>query len=193
MLLDKDFWNSTYQAKATPWDIGHISMPLQNYIDSLENQELKILIPGAGKAHEAIYLFEKGFKNIFVCDWAEDAIHELKKNHPYFPEDQLLICDFFTIDDQFDLIIEQTFFCAILPTQRSEYVKKAASLLNEGGKLTGLLFASHFPNPGPPFGGTKSEYAELFEPLFEILELEMSQNSILPRLGNELFFRMKKK
>src|SRR5690606_16518274 len=177
----------------TPWDIGHISPPLKSYFDSLTNRDLKILIPGAGKAHEAMYLHEKGFKNVFVCDWAKEAFSDLNINQPDFPESHLLVSDFFTLNGQYDLIIEQTFFCAIHSHQRPQYVDKAASLLNDGGQLVGLLFASHFSKPGPPFGGTKSEYIKLFELSFDIIELDASQNSISPRLGNELFFRMKKK
>lgn len=70
---------------------------------------------------------------------------------------------------------------------------KAHHLLNEGGVLTGLLFSSHFDRPGPPFGGTELEYRKLFEKLFEIENMEIARNSISPRAGNELFFRMKKK
>ena len=193
MNLDKDFWNNRYLTSDTPWDIGSISTPLKNYIDKITDKDIKILIPGAGKAHEATYLHEQGFSNVFVCDWAEEAFDLLRETCPSFPKKNILITDFFELTGHYDLIIEQTFFCALLPSSRQKYVAKANQLLKASGRLTGLLFASHFSRPGPPFGGTKSEYIKLFSPYFEVLEMDMAPNSISPRQGNELFFRIIKK
>ena len=191
--LDQTFWNNTYKTDSTPWDIGHISPPIKNFVDSLPDRNLSILIPGGGKSHEAVYLHENGFSNVHVCDWAALAFESLKMKCPNFPEEHIIIGDFFNIEGQYDLILEQTFFCALLPSQRANYVNKVADLLKEGGMLAGLLFASHFETPGPPFGGTKNEYLALFGKLYDILVMETAQNSILPRMGNELFFKMKKK
>ncbi len=66
MLLDEKFWDSRYQSENTGWDIGQISTPLKAYFDQLDNKKLKILIPGGGNSYEAEYLFEKGFKNVYV-------------------------------------------------------------------------------------------------------------------------------
>ena len=162
-------------------------------MDQLENKDIRILIPGAGRGYEAIYLYENGFKNVFVCDWAEAAFTTLKQQCPSFPTDQLLITDFFQINDSFDLMIEQTFFCALPPDERNRYVEKSAELINSEGLIVGLLFASHFNRPGPPFGGTKEEYIQQFSPIFQVEQMEIAPNSILPRLGNELFFKMKPK
>jgi thiopurine S-methyltransferase len=190
MELDQSFWESKYLNEETPWDVGGISAPIKAYIDELSDKGKKILIPGAGKAHEAVYLSENGFEHVYVCDWASHAFDDLREKCPAFPESQLLINDFFALEGKYDLIIEQTFFCAIDPSQRKNYASKTASLLNDGGKLIGLFFASEFDKPGPPFGGTKSNYLELFEPLFDVLEMHIAPNSILPRRGNELFFQM---
>ena len=191
--LDKAYWEERYQLADTPWDTGAITPPLKKFIDQLNDQEIRILIPGAGRAHEADYLIKNGFQNTFICDWSEKAIAEFQRNHPKFPEDQLLIQDFFQIDQKFDLILEQTFFCALPPSQRTAYSEKTAALLQYEGIVAGLLFAHEFPFTGPPFGGTEAEYRQLFSPNFHIIEMQISPDSIQPRLGNELFFRMKKK
>ncbi|RYF89397.1 MAG: SAM-dependent methyltransferase, partial [Chitinophagaceae bacterium] len=103
------------------------------------------------------------------------------------------ICgDFFELHEQFDLIIEQTFFCALSPALRVAYVSHMYKLLKEEGKLAGLLFNRSFDG-GPPFGGSKEEYVKLFSPLFEIVTMEACYNSIAPRAGSELFFILKKK
>ena len=64
--LNTNYWSKRYQNNETAWDIGAPSTPLKEYIDQLENKNIKILIPGCGNAYEAQYLFENGFKNVFV-------------------------------------------------------------------------------------------------------------------------------
>lgn len=191
--MDKQFWEEKYLQKQTGWDIGNISTPLKHYIDQLNNQQISILIPGAGNAYEAEYLHEKGFVDITIVDWAETAVHNLQARMPNFPKDKILCQDFFLMEGSFDLIIEQTFFCAIPKHLRKDYVQKCATLLNEGGTLAGLLFNNPMSDPNPPIGGTYDEYVELFSEDFHIKTLELCYNSIPPRAGNELFFIFKKK
>ncbi|MBI1227204.1 MAG: SAM-dependent methyltransferase [Bacteroidetes bacterium] len=193
MELDQNYWEERYKEANTPWDIGYASPPLIAFLDQLENLDTRILIPGAGKAYEAIYLHQKGFKAVFVCDWAKSAFDLLRAKAPDFPEAHLICSDFFELDGCYDLIIEQTFFCAIPPSLRKAYVSKVEKLLRKQGSLAGLLFASHFENAGPPFGGTENDYRNLFSEKFVILRMSIAKNSILPRSHNELFFQLIKK
>jgi len=55
--FDELFWSSKYQEGQTGWDMGEVSPPIKAYIDQLTNKDLSILIPGAGNAYEAAYLF----------------------------------------------------------------------------------------------------------------------------------------
>jgi hypothetical protein len=187
--LDQSFWENRWVEGNTQWDIGQVSPPLKEIIDSLEDKNIRILIPGAGGAHEVIYLWEHGLKNVFVCDWAISAFENLFQKAPDFPKDQCLVCDFFDLNIEVDLILEQTFFCAIHPSLRPKYAEKTAELLSENGVLTGLFFASNFGFEGPPFGGYKEEYIAYFELYFTIDKIEIANNSILPRQGNELSFK----
>jgi len=185
--LNKDVWNERYLNADIGWDIGRISTPLKEYFDQLENKDLKILIPGCGNAYEAEYLFQQGFKNVFLIDWAQQAIDDFHNRIPEFPKEQLICADFFEHDSQYDLIIEQTFFCAINPKLRENYVLKVKSLLKDRGKLVGLLFNDKLYSNRPPFGGSRNEYKSLFEKHFKNLYLEKAYNSIAPRKGRELF------
>jgi hypothetical protein len=90
------------------------------------------------------------------------------------------------------LIIEQTFFCALPPAMREQYVLKMHQLLSKGGKLAGLLFNKKFEG-GPPFGGSQAEYEQLFKDHFDFLKMELSQNSIFKRANSELFVEFQKK
>ncbi|MFT5618794.1 MAG: hypothetical protein ACI85I_002029 [Arenicella sp.] len=118
--LDEKYWQSRYENQQIQWDIGTISTPLKVYFDQLQNKELKILIPGAGNAHEAEYLHNLGFKNVFVVDLAEEPLGNLKARVPSFPKQHLIHSNFFDLENQkFDLIVEQTFFCALNPNLRN--------------------------------------------------------------------------
>src|SRR5699024_270118 len=178
----------------TGWNIGYVSTPIKEYINQLENKDLKILIPGSGNSYEAEYLYQQGFSNVFVADISKYPLENFQKRLPDFPKNQLLHLDFFKIQQKFDLIIQQTFFCALPPKLREKYVEKMADLLNPNGKLIGLLFDFPFhENEGPPFGGSKEEYKNLFADKFTIEIMETAYNSIKPRKNRELFIKMIKK
>lgn len=188
-IPNKEFWEQKYGKGDTGWDIGCISTPLKEYIDQLTDKDLKILIPGAGNAYELLYLVEKGFTNVFVIDIARQPLENIKKRMPYFPEHQILEGNFFDLAlNNFDLILEQTFFCALDPGLRPAYVNKMKQLLKPSGKLAGLLFNFPLTESGPPFGGSATEYRSLFKAYFKIKTLETARNSIKPRAGKELFF-----
>ncbi|MCW5518834.1 methyltransferase domain-containing protein [Aureitalea sp. L0-47] len=187
------YWNHRYLQKETGWDIGFASTPLKEYFDQLTDPNLKILIPGGGNSYEAEYLFQNGFKNVYVLDISVVALQNFKKRVPDFPEDQLLHMDFFDLNEQFDLIVEQTFFCALEPKLRSTYVLKMNELLPTGGKIVGLLFNIPLNEDHPPFGGNEEEYRRLFSEKFEIDIMHTAYNSIPQRAGNELFIKLIKK
>ena len=108
--LSEAFWNEKYESNNTGWDIGSVSNPLKAYIDQLTNTNLKILIPGAGNAYEAEYLWHNGFKNVFVIDLSEKALQNLNQRIPDFPKAQMIQGNFFDLKMSFDLILEQTFY-----------------------------------------------------------------------------------
>jgi thiopurine S-methyltransferase len=191
--LSKEYWSDRYKQNETGWDTGSITTPLKEYIDQLNDKDLKILIPGAGNSYEAEYLFRKGFKNVFVVDITEEPLRNLKTRLPEFPDDHLLLKDFFLLEGKFDLIIEQTFFCALHPSLRNKYAVKMSELLNKEGKLVGLLFNDKLNTDKPPFGGSSEEYLTYFEDRFTIKHFETCYNSIKPRAGRELFILLQKK
>ena len=191
--FDTLFWERKYAENEVGWDVGSISTPLETYFSQLTTTKLKILIPGAGNSYEAEYLYNKGFKNVNVIDIAKHPLKNLKKRVPLFPEKQLILGDFFNHQKKYDLIVEQTFFCALHPSFRKKYVEKMANLLEEKGKLIGVLFNFKLTEEGPPFGGGLEEYFQLFSEKFNIIILDKCYNSIKPRFDRELFFIFEKK
>lgn len=185
--LDKNYWNDRYNKGESAWDIGYISGPLKGYIDQLADKNIAILIPGCGNAYEAEYLLGNGFSNITLIDISTVAAMAIKEKFAsYGDRIKVIQGDFFDLQQKFDLILEQTFFCALHPFLRKNYAEKMYDLLKTHGKLVGLLFNRSFDD-SPPFGGDAEEYMSLFAPLFDILVMEPAYNSIDRRAGTELF------
>ncbi|MEN9488232.1 MAG: hypothetical protein RL494_497 [Bacteroidota bacterium] len=193
MKLNSNYWEDRYHSNEIGWDTGEITKPLKEYVDQLEDKSIRILIPGCGNGYEFEYLINKGFQNSFVVDYAQTPIANLKKRIANCHLNQCIQADFFEHQGSYDLILEQTFFCALEPELRVQYLKKMLSLLSPKGKLAGLLFQFPLTEVGPPFGGSIEEYLNLFSADFDIKILETAYNSIKPREGNELFFIFTKK
>ncbi|MFT6442697.1 MAG: SAM-dependent methyltransferase [Salibacteraceae bacterium] len=193
LKFDKEYWNSRYINKETGWDLGSPSRPLKEYIDTITDKSVRILIPGAGNAYEAEYLHSKGFENVTVIDISEEACRKLKNRIPDFPIKNIICADFFKTEGVFDVMLEQTFFCAIDPSERMNYIEKANQILQPNGVLVGLLFQKELFKDHPPFGGDEKIYRKLFEPLFNIHIMKTAHNSIEPRKNSELFIKMSPK
>lgn len=191
--LDETFWSSRYVEMTTGWDVGYVSTPLKEYIDRLEDNSIRILIPGAGNAYEVEYLWNKGFKNVFLLDISPYPIKNFKFRNPNFPDEQLINQDFFDHNEQYDLILEQTFFCALNPALRNAYAHKMADILKKSGVLAGVLFNIPLNEDKPPFGGNMDEYRNYFHPFFKFKQFEPCINSIPQRMGSEIFIELVKK
>ena len=189
--MNSAYWDQRYQQGQTGWDIGYANPVLVHYVLDHYSKDSHILIPGAGRAYEAEALWKAGYKRVHPCDFAPSSKREFLERVPDFPEEHYLLSDFFALEAQFDLVLEQTFFCAIDPSLRTDYTQHMRTIVKEGGKLAGLLFEMDKPD-GPPFGGHRDEYIELFSPYFEVLRMDECVHSIPPRMGRELFFELRK-
>ncbi len=191
-LLNQDYWNKKYLANETGWDLGKVSTPIKEYIDTLKNKDISILIPGCGNSHEAEYLLSQGFTNVTVIDIAPTLVKNLQEKFRNYSNIKIVLGDFFEYQGKYDLIIEQTFFCALPTSMRQKYVLKMHQLLSRNGKLVGLLFNKTFES-GPPFGGNQAEYEQLFKDYFDFKIMDLCHNSIAPRANSELFIEFQKK
>lgn len=186
------YWSERYQNSDTSWNAKQITTPIKDYIDQLDDKCVRILIPGVGHGHELVYLHEQGFEDVTAVDIAPEPLMYIKNRLVDFPEEKLIQGDFFELTGQFDLILEQTFFCALDSSLRERYVRKVAELLSERGKLVGLLFDFPLEQNTPPFGGSQIEYERLFAKHLNIKKIERAYNSIKPRAGRELFIQIEK-
>ena len=189
---DPDYWRERYRTARTGWDLGTANAGLLAAATAYFRPEHRILIPGAGRGHEAEALWRRGYREVYVCDWAEEAFVSLRRSPTLPAADRLIVGDFFALGGAYDGILEQTFFCAIDPSRRGDYVAQCARLLRPGGRWVGVLFERDFPG-GPPFGGTRAEYRALFGDRFDVEALGRFTESVGPRRGTELLGVMKAK
>ncbi len=187
MKLDDKYWQNRWESDNTPWDIGYASPAIINHMKVHVDKDARILIPGCGNAYEAEALMKLGYNNVHIIDLSSTAIDSFRERVPSFPKDHIHCGDFFQIEDQFDMVVEQTFFCALNPTMRLDYAKKMSEILVDNGRLIGLLFNIPLNTDKPPFGGNKEDYETIFAPYFNIIEMDITPNSIKPRAGKELF------
>jgi len=191
--LDANYWDVHYQSESIGWDLGEVSPPIKNYIDQLVNKDLKILIPGCGNTYEAEYLLQQGFTNITVIDIAPTLVKALQEKFQSNSNIKIIGGDFFNHLGQYELVVEQTFFCAINPSLRQQYANKMSELLVQGGRLVGVLFDKEFEFSGPPFGGSKCKYTGYFENTFTFKNFDSCHNSFKARAQTELFINLQKK
>lgn len=190
-----NFWEQRWQNQQTGWDLGAASPPLIEYLEQIPAEKratLRVLIPGCGNGHEAFWMVRHGFQYVTLLDIAPTAVKTMQQriqmelaDCPVKP--QAVCGDFFEHTEQYDLILEQTFFCALLPELREAYIAQMNALLLPGGKLVGLLFDRAFEG-GPPFGGSREVYEQQFSTHFTVQKMEKCHNSIAPRAGSEVFF-----
>lgn len=190
--LDQDCWNQHWETQNTGWDIGYASPPLTEFLKDYPNKQAAILIPGCGNAYEAQFLVEHGFENIQLIDIAPKAVEILRNRFQAKPQVKVLLDDFFEHHGQYDLILEQTFFCTTYPEHRKQHAAQYAALLKPGGYLVGVLFNAEQVHPGPPFLGSIAEYRSVFSPYFDLEILAPCNNSIKPRAGREAFIKFRK-
>lgn len=189
--LDKAYWNARYERGETNWDLGEVSPPIKNYIDQLPNKHLRVLIPGGGNSHEAKYLWDNDFRDVTVLDISSVVIDRLKNEYKDTGI-KFVNADFFEHEAEYDLIIEQTFLCALDPALRQAYARHMHDLLWQQGRLIGVLFNRDFEEPGPPFGGRIKIYRRMFEPYFDFKTFAPCYNSVGPRQGKEVFINFRK-
>lgn len=184
----KDDWQHHYETDDLRWDLEGVSPPFARLWENNELLPGKAIIPGCGRGHEVLYLAERGFE-VTAVDFAEGAVALLTQNlRDRGLEAEVLFQDFFELssdyDQRFDLMLEQTFFCAITPSLRLRYVDTAARLLKSGGLLVGLFYETN-EEGGPPFNTTYEDVQSHFSRRFTVERLEKAAHSIERRKDKE--------
>ncbi len=190
------FWNSFYENKTTPWDLASYAEPFKTYLDSpycIKSGHVGVI--GCGNGHECDLLIDYNF-TVTGIDFANQAIQNTQnkfKNKGVLNERGFTLQeDFFKLDleNYFDVILEHTFFCAINPKLRYDYVRKIVQMLKPDGYLIALWWIMD-KEDGPPYGVTQSQIFKYFAKNFNIELAYVPNNSHKTRFNSELFTVMR--
>ena len=172
------FWDEKYKADSIPWDIGSTAVDFIEYFKDCRhiecNMPISACVLGCGKGHDAFHLANLGYK-VYAIDFSESAINYCneKKKIEKIENIHFIQCDFFDLINEekwkntFDYIVEHTFFCAIDPKRRNEYLEVVKYLLKPKGKLVGLFVIRSKELSGPPYGSDIGEIKSLFQSDFK--------------------------
>lgn len=188
-------WQRHYDENDLGWDLGQVAPPFIRLWDDGKLPLGKMLIPGCGRGHE-VQFFSKNSFVVTAVDYSEGAVTYLKNElNKKNLEGRVLHQDFFSLDNShnafYDLVIEQTFFCAISPRQRQDYVQNVSRVLKPGGMLVGLFYHTD-KEGGPPYNTTREDIEKHFSGHFKILKLEKEAHSVEQRKNREWLAILKK-
>ena len=201
--LDKNvskanFWNNCYASNNTGWDLGGVTPVFKHWCDNLD-KKYKICVPGSGNGYDALYFAQKGH-DVLAIDFASKPIQKIELEAKRLDiKINTLMSDFFSLDktlnNQFDFIVEYTFFCAISPNRRNEYINTVSRLLSNSGMLVGLFFPINKDESegGPPFAVKLDKIVSNFSKKFNLITNLKHSLSIPVRSDNEQYLEFIKK
>jgi methyl halide transferase len=192
----REDWQGHYESNDLGWDLGHVAPPFAKLWEEEKLPVGKALVPGCGRGHEVIFLAENGFE-VTAIDFSKGAVTYLESAlDERSLSGRVLHQDFFCLDNShdgiYDLVLEQTFFCAIAPRQRKDYVLNVMRILKPGGILVGLFYQTD-KEGGPPYNTTREDIEVNFAKNFKIQELNKTSLSAEQRKDKEWLGILKKK
>ena len=140
------------------------------------------LVPGCGRAYDAIALAQHGFAKVVAVDISKAACAAARaliaKSAPGVSSIEVVNANFFehATERLYDFIWDCTFLCALDPFVRKRWASKMRSLLSKGGILMTCIFPlSDTRKGGPPYRLTVPIVSELLtEAGFEPIEIRAS-------------------
>lgn len=132
---------------------------------------LTALVPGCGRAYDALALAEHGYAAVVALDVSpaacEAARAELQSSlSPAAGKVEVRCGDFFSLQgEEFDLIWDCTFLCALSPSVRERWAAQMSSLLSPQGELLTCVFPIGDREGGPPYAMSVPLVRSLLEPV----------------------------
>lgn len=191
-----DKWEADYQCGTDGWDLGGPTPVLKRLASSNHFKPGQMIIPGAGRGHDAREFARHGFE-VTAVDFSSHVVEQMRKLAEAEATVTILQHDIFTLPKKlhhtFDYVLEYACFCAIDPKRRAEYADQVTHWLKPQGFYIDLAFPLDGRTGGPPFAVAASEILDLFESRgFELISREKPADLIKPRRAVEELFIFQK-
>lgn len=186
--LDAAFWERRYATGDTPWDLAG---PTPVFLDLIAQGHLtpcRLLIPGAGRGHDALAFARAGFQ-VTALDVAAAPCEALRRAAAQAEVDlEVRQADFFTLTERYEAVVEYTFFCALAPALHAAFFRQMAQVVEPGGRLAALAFplGPRDDRQGPPFAMQLESLKAGLTPAFDLLHEGEHPATIHPRRGREI-------
>ncbi len=190
-----DKWEADYQRHTDGWDLKGPTPALKRIAASGRFPPGKMLVPCAGRGHDAREFARHGF-DVTAVDFSPSAVEAMMQLADPRAPVEVMQHDMFALphqlDGKFDYVLQYTCFCAIDPKRREDYADLVVRLLKPGGTYIDLAYPLDGRAGGPPFAVSDHEIIGLFRGRgFELISREKLEDSISPRRQAEelLVFR----
>jgi len=185
-----DYWEQRYRCGDTRWDKGEPAPGLVDFLAA--HPELPrgtVLVPGCGTGHDVVALARAGFE-VVGLDFAPSAVARARQRLTEAGLRAEVYCADFLRDPplrQVQWVFEHTLYCAIAPSDRPLYVEAVLRWLAPAGQFLAIHYLIPDAGPEPPFGTTREEVVERFQPHFELVA-DWVPRSYPNRVGLERMF-----
>lgn len=171
--------------KGQAFDVGKASATLIGALSRMVAPKpgMTALVPGCGRAYDALALALHGFNAVTAIDISPTACEAARAELVAVAAQSAeaaagaakvtIECgDFFATNGAFDLVWDCTFLCALDPSDRERWSAKQPELLRPGGRLLTCVFPLGVRAGGPPFELSVPLIRSLLEPVgFEAVEV----------------------
>lgn len=185
--MEMEFWEGRWRSGHTPWDHWAPAPPFREFVDRLGAPAGKLLLPGAGRGHDARFFAELGAE-VTALDIAPTALREARRINDH-PRIEWVQGDMLDLEarwhGQFDWVAEHTCLCAIEPMGWEAYVRSARAALRPGGHFVGIFYVNPHDDEGPPHRIEPDRIDELFAGAFRLREEFTPRQAYDSRVGRE--------
>lgn len=172
----KQFWESIWKGlkRGEAFDRVSVLPELRRQVEQgLLQKGGRALVPGCGRGYDVELFSQSGlFKQVVGMDISDRGASEarvyLNSVKPKLDVNWEIKCvDFFEViaDDNFSLVYDLTFFCAIPVERRKEWGARMKDLVEKGGNLITVMFplGKSLDKGGPPYGMKMETYVDILE------------------------------
>ena len=198
MKGNKDYWNNIYKEKSNNKIV--YDLWLDKYEDIISKyKDEPVLDMGCGTGNNLLYLTERGFKDIYACDYSEEALKIVRNN---FKDVKLMEHDIAKRlpykDNVMSLIIADLSLHYFNKRKTREIIKEIKRILKPDGYIIGRVNSIKDINYGSNTGEevekhyylTKDGYKRFFDEediryFFKDFNIEYCKEDSMFRYGNE--------